>query len=126
MGKVDRGQWKVNPFTVTLYLLECKVCYDTLYAGKTKTSFRLQVNKCKRQHGSFRNLKQNFPQKWSYSHCVQVCQKAIADWEVTLLKCETQKQLSRTMYKAFSVYLPPMSGFFILEIILTILFIMIL
>ena len=89
--KIQSGPLNCNSEKV-LYLLRCKICDDTPYAGKAKTKFHIRFNNYKSKHRS--KGKQNVPQKRSQSHYVQDCHKDIEDWEVTLFqKCETHKRL---------------------------------
>ena len=89
--KIQSGPLNCNSEKV-LYLLRCKICDDTPYVGKAKTTFRLQLNNYKSKHQSFRKGKQNVPQKRFHSHYVQHYHKGIDDWKITLFeKCETHK-----------------------------------
>ena len=64
-----------------LYLLRCKICYGTPYAGKAKTKFRLRFNNYESKHRPFRKGKQNVPHKRFHSQYVQYCHEGIDDWK---------------------------------------------
>ena len=76
--KIQSGTLNCNSEKV-LYLLRCKIFYDTPYVGKAKTKFRLRFNNYKSKHWSFRKGKQNVPQKHFHLHYVQDCHKGIDD-----------------------------------------------
>ena len=86
-GPLNRSSEKV------LYLLTCKICDGTPYAGKDKTKFCLRFINYKSKHRSFRKGNKNVPPKRFHSHYIQDCHIGIYDWEVTLFEeCETCKQ----------------------------------
>ena len=66
--KIQNGPLNCN-LEKGLYLLRCKIYDDTLYAGKTKTKFRLRFNIYKSKHRPFRKGKKNVPQK-SFLHTI--------------------------------------------------------